>query len=62
MVEDPIECELAGVDQTQVNARIGMAFAKAWRAILRQDPDGIMVGEIRNLETAQAEFLRMTKE
>ena len=52
-VEDPIEYELAGVGQTQVNARIDMSFAKALRAILRQDPDIIMIGEIRDLETAQ---------
>ena len=52
-VEDPIEYELAGVGQTQVNARIDMSFAKALRAILRQDPDVIMIGEIRDLETAQ---------
>jgi general secretion pathway protein E len=52
-VEDPIEYDLAGVGQTQVNARIDMSFAKALRAILRQDPDVIMIGEIRDLETAQ---------
>ena len=52
-VEDPIEYELPGVGQTQVNARIDMTFAKALRAILRQDPDIIMIGEIRDLETAQ---------
>ncbi|MFC5472361.1 type II secretion system ATPase GspE [Paraherbaspirillum soli] len=52
-VEDPIEYELSGVGQTQVNARIDMTFAKALRAILRQDPDVIMIGEIRDLETAQ---------
>jgi general secretion pathway protein E len=52
-VEDPIEYELPGVGQTQVNARIDMTFAKALRAILRQDPDVIMIGEIRDLETAQ---------
>lgn len=52
-VEDPIEYELPGVGQTQVNARIDMSFAKALRAILRQDPDVIMIGEIRDLETAQ---------
>jgi len=52
-VEDPIEYELAGVGQTQVNSRIDMTFAKALRAILRQDPDVIMIGEIRDLETAQ---------
>ncbi len=52
-VEDPIEYELDGVSQTQVNARIEMSFARALRAILRQDPDIIMIGEIRDLETAQ---------
>jgi general secretion pathway protein E len=52
-VEDPIEYELNGVGQTQVNPRIEMTFAKALRAILRQDPDVIMIGEIRDLETAQ---------
>ncbi|WP_420472897.1 type II secretion system ATPase GspE [Noviherbaspirillum sp. ST9] len=52
-VEDPIEYELPGVGQTQVNSRIDMTFAKALRAILRQDPDIIMIGEIRDLETAQ---------
>jgi general secretion pathway protein E len=52
-VEDPIEYELPGVGQTQVNARIDMSFAKALRAILRQDPEVIMIGEIRDLETAQ---------
>jgi general secretion pathway protein E len=52
-VEDPIEYDLDGVGQTQVNARIGMSFARALRAILRQDPDVIMVGEIRDLETAE---------
>ncbi|WLI89273.1 type II secretion system ATPase GspE [Massilia sp. R2A-15] len=52
-VEDPIEYDLQGVGQTQVNARIDMSFAKALRAILRQDPDVIMIGEIRDLETAQ---------
>jgi general secretion pathway protein E len=52
-VEDPIEYELAGIAQTQVNAKIDLSFAKALRAILRQDPDVIMIGEIRDLETAQ---------
>jgi general secretion pathway protein E len=52
-VEDPIEYELAGVGQTQVNVRIDLTFAKALRAILRQDPDVIMIGEIRDQETAQ---------
>ena len=52
-VEDPIEYELHGVGQTQVNAKIELTFAKALRAILRQDPDVIMIGEIRDYETAQ---------
>jgi general secretion pathway protein E len=52
-VEDPIEYELEGIGQTQVNQKIEMSFAKALRAILRQDPDVIMIGEIRDLETAQ---------
>jgi len=52
-VEDPIEYHLEGIGQTQVNARIDMSFAKALRAILRQDPDVVMIGEIRDLETAQ---------
>jgi general secretion pathway protein E len=52
-VEDPVEYELPGIGQTQVNARIDLTFAKALRAILRQDPDVIMIGEIRDYETAQ---------
>ncbi|MGH8832639.1 MAG: type II secretion system ATPase GspE [Polaromonas sp.] len=52
-VEDPIEYELPGVGQTQVNPKISLDFAKALRAILRQDPDVIMIGEIRDFETAQ---------
>ncbi len=52
-VEDPIEYELPGVGQTQVNPRIELDFARALRAILRQDPDIIMIGEIRDFETAQ---------
>ena len=52
-VEDPIEYDLDGIGQTQVNARIDMSFGKALRSILRQDPDVIMIGEIRDLETAQ---------
>jgi general secretion pathway protein E len=52
-VEDPIEYDLSGIGQTQVNERIGMSFARALRSILRQDPDIIMIGEIRDLETAQ---------
>lgn len=52
-VEDPIEYQLAGVNQIQVQPKIGLTFATALRSILRQDPDIIMVGEIRDLETAQ---------
>jgi general secretion pathway protein E len=52
-VEDPIEYDLEGIGQTQVNTRIDMSFARGLRAILRQDPDVVMVGEIRDLETAQ---------
>ena len=52
-VEDPIEYDLDGISQTQVNARIEMTFARALRTILRQDPDVVMIGEIRDLETAQ---------
>ena len=52
-VEDPIEYELPGIGQTQVNSKIDLSFAKALRAILRQDPDVIMIGEIRDFETAQ---------
>ena len=52
-VEDPIEYELHGIGQTQVNTKIDLNFAKALRAILRQDPDVIMIGEIRDFETAQ---------
>ncbi|WP_136680666.1 type II secretion system ATPase GspE [Neptunomonas sp. XY-337] len=52
-VEDPVEYALEGVGQTPVNAKSGMTFAKGLRAILRQDPDVVMVGEIRDPETAQ---------
>jgi general secretion pathway protein E len=52
-VEDPIEYELPNIGQTQVNPKIDLDFAKALRAILRQDPDIIMIGEIRDFETAQ---------
>ncbi|HEY9135150.1 MAG TPA: ATPase, T2SS/T4P/T4SS family, partial [Pseudomonadales bacterium] len=51
-VEDPIEYKLDGIGQTQVNAKAEMTFARGLRAILRQDPDVVMVGEIRDLETA----------
>ena len=52
-VEDPVEYDLPGIAQLQVNPRIDLNFARALRAILRQDPDVIMIGEIRDLETAQ---------
>lgn len=52
-VEDPIEYDLDGVGQSQVNAKIGMTFASGLRSILRQDPDVVLVGEIRDLETAE---------
>ena len=52
-VEDPIEYELEGIGQTQVNSRVDMSFARGLRAILRQDPDVVMVGEIRDAETAR---------
>ncbi|WP_018946770.1 MULTISPECIES: type II secretion system ATPase GspE [unclassified Thioalkalivibrio] len=52
-VEDPIEYYLDGIGQTQINSRIDMTFARGLRAILRQDPDVVMVGEIRDLETVQ---------
>ena len=52
-VEDPIEYALEGVGQTQVNKKVGLSFSKGLRAILRQDPDVVMVGEIRDKETAE---------
>jgi len=52
-VEDPIEYFIDGIGQTQVNTKVEMTFARGLRAILRQDPDVVMVGEIRDLETAQ---------
>ena len=51
--EDPVEYELEGIQQVQVNENIGLTFARALRAFLRQDPDRILVGETRDLETAQ---------
>ncbi|MBA2651007.1 MAG: GspE family T2SS ATPase variant LspE [Tatlockia sp.] len=51
-IEDPIEYDLPGIGQTQVNSKVEMTFAKGLRAILRQDPDVVMIGEIRDLETA----------
>lgn len=52
-IEDPIEYELEGIGQTQVNAKVDMTFARGLRAILRRDPDVVLVGEIRDGETAQ---------
>jgi general secretion pathway protein E len=52
-IEDPIEYDLPGIGQTQVNNKVQMTFAKGLRAILRQDPDVVMIGEIRDLETAE---------
>ena len=52
-VEDPVEYALEGVGQTQVNAKVGMTFAAGLRAMLRQDPDVVMVGEVRDVETAE---------
>ncbi|MFC4728786.1 type II secretion system ATPase GspE [Coralloluteibacterium thermophilus] len=52
-VEDPVEYAIEGIGQTQVNTKVGMTFAAGLRAILRQDPDVVMVGEIRDAETAQ---------
>ncbi|MGO4888581.1 GspE/PulE family protein [Anaerobacillus sp. MEB173] len=52
-IEDPVEYQLEGINQIQVNGNIGMTFAKGLRAILRQDPDIVMVGEIRDQETAE---------
>lgn len=52
-VEDPVEYALDGIGQTQINPKVGMTFATGLRAILRQDPDVVMVGEIRDVETAE---------
>jgi general secretion pathway protein E len=52
-IEDPVEYQLRGISQTAVNPKIGLSFASGLRAFLRQDPDVIMVGEIRDLETAE---------
>ena len=52
-VEDPVEYSLPGIGQTQVNTKVDMTFAKGLRAILRQDPDVVMIGEIRDLETVE---------
>jgi len=55
-VEDPIEYQLPGINQVQVNVKAGLTFANSLRSILRQDPDVILVGEIRDLETAEIAF------
>ena len=52
-IEDPVEYHIEGISQTQVNTKANMTFAKGLRAILRQDPDIVMIGEIRDVETAQ---------
>lgn len=52
-VEDPVEYQMAGIGQVQVNAKVGLTFAAALRSILRQDPDIVMIGETRDQETAQ---------
>jgi general secretion pathway protein E len=52
-VEDPVEYDISGVNQVQVHPDIGYTFARALRSLLRQDPDIVMIGEIRDLETAQ---------
>ncbi len=52
-IEDPIEYDLAGIGQNQVNTKVQMTFAKGLRAILRQDPDVVMIGEFRDLETVK---------
>lgn len=52
-VEDPVEYAIEGIGQTQINPKVGMTFATGLRAILRQDPDIVMVGEIRDVETAE---------
>lgn len=51
--EDPVEINLEGINQVQVNAKVGLSFAESLRSFLRQDPDIVMVGEIRDLETAE---------
>ena len=51
--EDPVEYQLAGINQIQVHSKIGLTFAASLRSILRHDPDVVLVGEIRDLETAE---------
>jgi type IV pilus assembly protein PilB len=55
-IEDPVEYQLPGINQVQVNPKAGLTFARGLRSFLRQDPDMIMVGEIRDLETAKIAF------
>jgi type IV pilus assembly protein PilB len=55
-VEDPVEFEISGINQVQINAKAGITFAEGLRSILRQDPDIVMVGEIRDAETARIAF------
>src|SRR6267154_806120 len=52
-VEDPIEYTLSGLNQVQVNVKAGLTFASTLRSVLRQDPDVVMIGEIRDQETAE---------
>ncbi len=52
-VEDPVEYKIYGINQLQANSKIGLSFASGLRSILRQDPDIIMIGEIRDEETAE---------
>ena len=52
-IEDPVEYKLAGIGQVEVKSKVGMTFAEGLRSILRQDPDIVMIGEIRDKETAQ---------
>ena len=53
-IEDPVEYHLEGVNQIQVSTKTGLTFARGLRAVLRHDPDSVMIGEIRDLETAEA--------
>ncbi|OFW25219.1 MAG: hypothetical protein A3H27_11965 [Acidobacteria bacterium RIFCSPLOWO2_02_FULL_59_13] len=55
-VEDPIEYQMAGINQVQVNVKAGLTFASALRSILRQDPDVVLIGEMRDLETTEISF------
>ena len=55
-VEDPVEYQVPGVNQVQINVKAGMTFANGLRSILRQDPDVVLVGEMRDHETAEIAF------